>query len=95
MTNKEKIQRMLEKLPDDVSYDRMIYHLEVMRQLEESIEQAERGEVIDHDQLFEELLAEDAQESSNRLDKTSPKTARSAANGRGVRSKATKQRQKT
>ncbi len=64
MTRKELILRMIGKLPDDVTYDRVIYHLDVMRDIEISLEQAERGEVIDHDDLFAELLREDEQDST-------------------------------
>jgi hypothetical protein len=58
MTNKQKIIRFLETLPDDVSYDRVIYHITVMRDIAIGLEQAARGEGVDHDELFAELLGE-------------------------------------
>src|SRR5437764_11265279 len=61
MTRKELILRMVERQPEDVTYDQVMYHLGVMRDIEIGMEQIERGEGIDHDTLFEELLAEDAQ----------------------------------
>jgi hypothetical protein len=64
MTRKEMILRLMSKLPDDVTYDRVIYHLGVTREIEISLEQAERGEVIDHDDLMAELEAKDAQDEA-------------------------------
>jgi len=67
MTRKELILRMVGRLPDDVTYQRVMYHLGVMRAIEVGEEQIARGEVIDHDELFAELLGEDAK-NQNRLD---------------------------
>jgi hypothetical protein len=75
MTRKELILRFLEKLPDDVSYDQVIYHLDVMRAAEEGTEQMKRGEWIDHDELFAELLGEEAEGEDSVV---SPSKARSA-----------------
>ena len=65
MTTKEKIRRMVEKLDEDVTYDRVIYHLEVMRTLEARLEEAERGEVIDHDEVFARLLEADEKDQGS------------------------------
>lgn len=56
MSRKEKILRMVASLPDDVSYDRVMYHLTVMKKIEIGIEQDERGYVHDHEDVFRELL---------------------------------------
>jgi hypothetical protein len=77
---KEKVLRMVERLPEDVTYDRVLYHVEVMKAIEISLEQAERGEVIPHEQVFAELLGDDAKET-DRLDrsgKTTSKRSRAA-----------------
>ena len=66
MTRKQKILQMIEKLPDDVTYGRVIYPIGVMRAIEIGLEQAERGEVIEHDELFAQLQAED-EEAQDRL----------------------------
>lgn len=63
LSRKERILRLLQKLPDDVTYDRVIYHLGVMQAVEIGLQQAERGEVIDHDELMTQLEAEDAREA--------------------------------
>ena len=57
MTRKEQILRMVGKLPDDVSYERVIYQLDLMKSIEISIEQIERGEGIPHEEFMAELRA--------------------------------------
>ena len=59
MTRKEMMLRMIERLPDDVTYDRVIYHLDVMRGIEIGSAQADRGEGIEHEELFRQLLGEE------------------------------------
>lgn len=70
VNRKQKILRMIAQLDDDVGYEHVIYHLSVMRSVEIGIEQADRGETIDHDALMAKLDAEDAQEKA-RLDAAS------------------------
>lgn len=55
LTRKELILRMVQKLPDDVTYDRVMYHLSVMKDVEISLEQIERGEYITHEELEKQL----------------------------------------
>ena len=95
MTPKQNVLRFVATLPDDVTYDRIAYHLDVMRAIEQGEADIKRGAVIDHDELFDELLAEDA-ESQNRLEragKTRPERNSSShrkkrpANGNGIRPK--------
>ena len=37
MTPKQRVLTFLEKLPDDVTYERIIYHVDVMRAIEEAL----------------------------------------------------------
>jgi hypothetical protein len=87
MTRKEEILRMLQKLPDDVSYDRVIYHLDVMKGIEIGLEQMERGEGTEHEEFMNELEAElcpkakssggrRLKKTSGKSNATSPKTPR-------------------
>jgi hypothetical protein len=55
VTRKELILRMVQRLPDDVTYARVIYHLDVMNAIETGIEQIERGEFITHEELERQL----------------------------------------
>ncbi|HZT78828.1 MAG TPA: hypothetical protein VFA26_01290 [Gemmataceae bacterium] len=62
MAVKEKVLRMVERLPADVTYDRVTYHLEAMQESEIGLGQAERGEVLAHDELMAQLGIEDTQD---------------------------------
>src|SRR5579872_4658718 len=94
MTRKELILRMIQKLPEDVSYARVMYHLTVMEKIERGDEQIERGEGIDHDDLVAQLEEEEcrASESSGppkrkRTSKASAATSPGTTHGRRPRSK--------
>jgi hypothetical protein len=53
VTTKEKIQRMLERLPEDAPYDRVVYHIEVMQLLEARLAELAKGcKLIDHDNVM-------------------------------------------
>jgi len=77
MTRKERILRMIGRLDDDASYDRVIYHLSVMKGIEIGLEEGERGKATEHDNLFERLLADD-EKNSNRV--VTPRRTKSAGN---------------
>ena len=55
MTRKERILNFLQKLPDEVSYDRVLYHVGVMRDIEAALAESERGEGVEHEELFRNL----------------------------------------
>ncbi len=59
MTRKERILRLIERLPGDVDYQRMLYHLTVLKGVEIGVEQMQSGEGIDHDAFLDRLLSED------------------------------------
>ena len=95
MTPKQNVLRFVATLPEDVTYDRIAYHLDVMRAIEQGEADIKRGAVIDHDELFDELLAEDA-ESQHHLERagktrlernSSSHRKKRAANGNGIRPK--------
>jgi hypothetical protein len=60
MTTKDKVLAMIQRLGIDVTYDDLIYKLEFMKAVEQGIEEADRGLLIDDDQVWAELEAEDA-----------------------------------
>ena len=62
MTIKQKILRMIERLPEDVAYDRVLYHIEVMQRIEERLAVADKEPKIDHDELFARLEEHDGGE---------------------------------
>lgn len=58
MTPKEKIQEFVARMPDAVSMDQVIYKLNLFCSAETGLAEADRGEGMDHDEFFDELLAE-------------------------------------
>lgn len=66
MTNKQRILRMVERWPDDISYDDALYHLHVMQEVMESIKEVEEGgKLLEFDEAFDELEREcDAEENA-------------------------------
>ena len=55
-TTKQKILEMLHRLPDDIDYDRAIEGIYVLPKVEVALEQVQRGEVYDDDEVMAELL---------------------------------------
>lgn len=49
---------LIGRLPDDVTWDQLLYHLEVRKGIEHSMAQADAGLLQDHDEFFDELLSE-------------------------------------
>jgi predicted transcriptional regulator len=59
MTTKEKIMSVIERLDDDVSIDNVIERLYVLRKIEIGLQQADSGDVMDHDEFMKELENEE------------------------------------
>jgi hypothetical protein len=53
---KQKILRTIERLPEGATYDRILHTVALLRNIDEAEQQFARGEWIDHDELFDELL---------------------------------------
>jgi hypothetical protein len=58
-TVKQRIIEMLQRLPDNIDYDRAIESITVLQKIEIALEQVERGEVYEHEDVMRELLGED------------------------------------
>jgi hypothetical protein len=56
LTIKQRIIEMLQRLPDDIDFDRAIEGIYVLQKVEVALEQVERGEVYDDDEVMAELL---------------------------------------
>ena len=54
-TTKEAVRQLLDRLPDDCSLEEVLYHLYVMRAVEEGREDVAAGRVVPHDEVAEEL----------------------------------------
>ncbi len=50
-TPKEEIRRLLDKLPDDVSFEDVQYHIYVQQAVERGLEAVDRGEVISQEEV--------------------------------------------
>jgi ABC-type methionine transport system ATPase subunit len=66
MTTKEQVLELVGKLADNATMAEILYELEVLRKINIGLEQIERGEVFDHDEVFEELLR-DNEENQDHL----------------------------
>jgi len=49
-TPKEELRRLLDKLPDDVSFEDIQYHIYVQQSVERGLDAAERGEVVSQEE---------------------------------------------
>jgi hypothetical protein len=98
MTPKENIKAFVERMPDDVTMEQVFYKLELFIGVQTGLEQIERGEGIDHDELFDELLKTDAEEKDNLVTGSQKRPSRHkevhrpglAKNGTGVHKTAKK-----
>jgi predicted transcriptional regulator len=50
-TPKEEVQRLLAELPAEVSFEDIQYHIYVQQAVQRGIEAADRGELIEHDEI--------------------------------------------
>ena len=48
---KEEIRRLLETLPEDVSYEDVQYHIYVQQAVQRGLEAVKRGEVVSQDEI--------------------------------------------
>jgi ABC-type methionine transport system ATPase subunit len=69
LTTKEQILELVKRLNDDATIDQAIYKLELLKNIQLGLDQIEKGQVFDHDEVFEELLRDD-EESKDTVVKT-------------------------
>ncbi len=55
MTTKERVQEVLDRLPDDCSLDEVLYNLYVLQTVDRGLADAEAGRTISHEQVADEL----------------------------------------
>jgi hypothetical protein len=55
MSNKQRILQMVERWPDDISYEKALYHLSVLQAIDEGLRDIEAGRTTDFDEVFDEL----------------------------------------
>ena len=54
-STKERVRALLDRLPDDCSFDDVLYHLYVHQKVEAGLVDAAEGKLIPHEQVAEEL----------------------------------------
>jgi hypothetical protein len=59
---------LVERMPPDVDMDEALYRMELLRKVEIALAQAERGEVIDDEELEQWLMRDEQEETSPRVD---------------------------
>ncbi len=52
---KEEVRRLLETLPDDVSYEDIQYHIYVQQKIDNGLNAAERGEFISDEEIEQRI----------------------------------------
>ncbi|ANM29355.1 hypothetical protein ABI59_06755 [Acidobacteria bacterium Mor1] len=58
MQTKQTVQELLDRLPDDCTIDEVLYHLYVLRSVQQGRLEIEAGNGIPHAQVVEELRRE-------------------------------------
>jgi predicted transcriptional regulator len=52
---KESVRRLLDELPDEVTLEDIQYHLYVQQAVERGVTAAERGELVEHDDIEQRM----------------------------------------
>jgi len=55
---KEEAMKLIDSLPEETSWDDIIYQMYVRRKIQGGIEAAEQGRVVAHDQVKKQFLSE-------------------------------------
>ena len=48
---RQTVNQILDRLPDDATMEDLQYHLQLRRRIERSLQQADEGNLIDHDEV--------------------------------------------
>jgi hypothetical protein len=75
LTPKQHIRRFVELMPDDVTMDEVFYKLELFVGVFEGLQEIERGEFVENDELFDELMKEDEKKASHLVQKGQKKSS--------------------
>lgn len=56
-TVKEEARRLVDSMPEHATWDDVMYEFYVKKKLEKALEEADKGEVISHEQVKKELFS--------------------------------------
>ena len=80
MTNKQQILHMVQRWPEDISLEKALYHMHVMKEVMEGLKEAEEGLGVDHDELFDDLERLcDEEENQGQVDAKGRKKSKGAS----------------
>ena len=54
-TAKEEVEALLERLPDDATFEDIQYHIYVLEKIRRGIEDIDAGRVVPHDEVVREF----------------------------------------
>lgn len=57
-TTKEEAMQLISRLPEEVTWDDIMYRLYVKRKIDEGIKAADEGRIISHDEVKERFAPE-------------------------------------
>ena len=55
---REEAQRLIDALPEETSWDDLIYQMYVRKKIAKGIEAAEQGRIVSHDEVKKQFLPE-------------------------------------
>jgi predicted transcriptional regulator len=55
---REEAQKLIDALPEETSWDDLIYQMYVRKKIARAIEAAEQGRVVTHDEVKKQFLSE-------------------------------------
>ncbi len=55
---REEAQKLIDALPEETSWDDLIYQMYVRKKIAKGIEAAEQGHVVPHEEVKKQLLSE-------------------------------------
>lgn len=55
---REEAQKLIDALPEETSWDELIYQMYVRKKIAKGIEAAEQGRVVDHHEVKKQFLSE-------------------------------------
>ncbi|HZN35201.1 MAG TPA: hypothetical protein VFB80_15340 [Pirellulaceae bacterium] len=76
LTNKQKIEKLVARMPADISWDEALQRIRLLRSVEIGREQAERGEVIDDEDVEAWLMNDGEEAAPDNLDDQRSRPAR-------------------
>jgi predicted transcriptional regulator len=82
MNAKERVVRLVKKIPDDASREEVLRRLRLFYQVELGMRDIEEGNFVDHDEFFDELLSDEEEGFHSLVKNVDKRSARGKENHR-------------